>query len=158
MWASPSAQQSCKPERPGPKLSGGEETLAGDTTNVSPALFGLPCCHGRTLLRRLENLGKLSSKAALGWSGCVGSPQSRGTQGEGLQQLVSPLEGRRGTDLRADSLFQKDEPYPSLKRYDSPGKLKGYMIPKHQPGPQPRAILYPVTQLLPTETLELSHT
>lgn len=92
---------------------------------------------GRTLLRRLESPGELSSKTALAWSGCVGSPQSTDTHGEGLQQLLPPLEGKRGADLGAGSLFPKDEPYPSLQRCDSPGKLKGYMTPKHQPGPRP---------------------
>ncbi|KAI1234938.1 CD40 ligand, partial [Lamprotornis superbus] len=134
----------CKPKGPGPKLSNAEDTLFGDTIMYPQHCLDHFAAAGRTLLRRLESPGELSSKAALGWSGCVGSLQSTsGTQEEGLQQLVSPLEGKTGADLGAGSLFQRDEPYPSLQSCASPGKLKGYMSPKHQPGPQPRAILCP---------------
>lgn len=112
---------------------------------------------GGTLLRSLGSPGELSSKAALGWSGCVGSPQNTGTQGEGLQQLLCPLESKRGADLKAGSLFPKDEPYPSLQRCDSPGELKSYITPKHL-SLSPELSSAPVTQLLPTKTLDPSHT
>lgn len=92
---------------------------------------------GRMFLRRLESPGELSGKAALGSSGCVGSPQRTNTQGQGLQWPLSPLEGRSGADFRGGSLFPKDELYPSRQRCDSPGNLRSYMTPKHQPGPRP---------------------
>lgn len=90
--------------------------------------------------------------------GYVGSPQSMGIEGDGLQQPLPSLGGKRGADLGAGSLFPKDEPSPSLQRCDSLGKLKGYMTPKYQLGPQPQGIHCPVTQMLPTKTLEPSHT
>lgn len=137
VWDWSSAQQSCKPEGPGPKLSDAEETPFGVTTNVPQHCLGHLAAFGRMFLRRLESPGELSGKAALGSSGCVGSPQRTDTQGQGLQWPLSPLEGRSGADFRAGSLFPKDELYPSRQRCDSPGNLRSYMTPKHQPGPRP---------------------
>lgn len=87
----------------------------------------------------------------------MGSPQSTGTQGQGPLGPLTPLEGKNDTGGLALELAAPSQSSP-CHRGDSPGMARGYTAPKHQPGPQPWAVLCSATELLPTKTLVPSYT